>query len=58
MSDNEWIKLSDTLNTMLGEPTCPAPCEHGGRCSLDNGHDGPHIAFGSGGELCRWEKQD
>lgn len=57
-TENEWIKLSDKLNTMMGEPTCPTPCEHGGRCSLDNPHEGDHIAMGSRGELCRWEQKD
>ena len=55
--ENEWIELSDTLNKALGEPICPAPCEHGGRCSLDNRHEGLHVALGSDGvELCSWEE--
>lgn len=56
MPDNEWIMLSDALNEILGQPTCPAPCEHGGRCSLENGHDGVHVSIGSDSkELCQWE---
>lgn len=53
------IELSDTLNDALGMPYCPAPCEHGGRCSLGNGHEYDHQALGSDGRiLCTWRNDD
>lgn len=38
---------------------CPAGCDHGGGCSLEHGHDGPHEAHGFGGRiLCIWEDDE
>ena len=48
--------VTELINKKTGYPTCAAPCEHGGTCSLDTGHDGSHISKGlDKEELCRWE---
>ena len=50
---NALIQASEVL---APDRFCPAGCDHGGGCSLEHGHDGPHEAHGFGGRiLCIWE---
>lgn len=55
---DDLMAIAEMGNKMIGYPICAAPCEHGGTCSLDTGHDGFHISRGSSGEeLCTWEAE-
>lgn len=52
---NALIELAEMLDPGA---FCPAGCDHGGGCSLEPDHAGPHEAHGFGGEiLCTWEDQ-
>ena len=53
---NALIQASEAL---APDKFCPAGCDHGGGCSLESGHDGPHEAHGFGGRiLCIWEDDE
>lgn len=52
---NALVELSEAL---APGRWCPAACDHGGGCSLEPGHAGPHVSQGRGGRvLCEWEDE-
>lgn len=45
--------ILDALAPLVG--ICGVRCEHGGSCTLDKDHNGPHQSGdGQGGYYCEW----